>query len=154
MYRYIVCQRISARAVRLTIGRPRKIPETEDTVQEATNTAKETPSEATGADSAAQGTVPLAMASGMSLTAAHWVNPTFVEDTLSVAVEAITPQADVERFKLRPSLQRNCKKNRTSQVQLTCKLVSPSRLLNVNLSLLQSKQLLFCLQMEQGLLSG
>ena len=57
----------------------------------------------------------------MSLATADGVNPTVVEDSLSVAVEGTVAQADVEQSKLRPSLPRTCKKSRTPQVQHTGK---------------------------------
>ena len=57
----------------------------------------------------------------MSLAPIDGVNPTVVEDSLSVAVEGTVAQADVEQSKLRPSLPRACKKSRTPQVQHTGK---------------------------------
>ena len=98
------------------------IRETEDLVPAVTIIAEETLSKANETDSAAQGTVSLsAVASGMSLATADGVNPTVVEDSLSVAVEGTVAQADVEQSKLRPSLPRTCKKSRTPQVQHTGK---------------------------------
>ena len=68
---------------------------------------EETLSKANETDSAAQGTVSLCVvASGMSLATADGVNPTVVEDSLSVAVEGTVAQAGVEQSKLRPSLPR------------------------------------------------
>ena len=103
-------------------GRPRKIPETQDLVPQATNTVEERLSEESETDAAAQGMVPLAVACGERLTTSDGPNPTVVGDALSVAVERTATQADVGRLKLRPSLPRACKNNRTSQFQLTCKL--------------------------------
>ena len=92
-----------ARANRPTRGRPRKIPETQDLVPEATNTVEKRLSEASEMDAAAQGKVPLAVACGERLTTSDRANPTVVGDALSVAVEGIAAQADVGRLKLRPS---------------------------------------------------
>ena len=62
-----------------------------------------------------------AVASGMSLATADGVNPTVVEDSLSVADERTVAQADVEQSKLRPLLPRACKKSQTPQVRHTSK---------------------------------
>ena len=111
----------SARADRPTRGRPRNFPETQNLVPEATNCVEETLSGANKTDAAAQGTVPLAVACGESITS-DGANLTVVGDALSVAVEGAAAQADVERPKLRPSLPQACKKSRTSQFQLTGEL--------------------------------
>ena len=107
-------------------------------------------------DAAAQGMVPLAVACGESLTTSDGANPTVVGDALSVAVEGTAAQADVGRLKLRPSLPRACKKNRTSQLQPTCKLKGkpkpPSECKHVPAT--AGKQLLWCLQVEHRLPMG
>ena len=126
---HLVPEDSGARADRPTRGRPRKIRETEDLVPAVTIIAEETLSKANEIDSAAQGTVSLsAVASGKSLATADGVNPTVVEDSLSVAVEGTVAQADVEQSKLRPSLPRACKKGQTPQVQHTVKPNSKPKL--------------------------
>ena len=112
----------SARADRPTRGRPRNIPETQNLVPEATNSVEETLSGANETDATAQGTVPLAVACGESITTSDGANLTVVGDALSVAIEGTAAQADMEGPKLRPSLPRACKKSRTSQFQLTGEL--------------------------------
>ena len=57
----------------------------------------------------------------MSLATVDSVNPTVVEDSLSVAVEGTVAKADVDQSKLRPSLPCACKNGRTPQVQHTGK---------------------------------
>ena len=96
--------------------------ETQNLVPEATNSVEETLSGANETDAAAQGTVPLAVACGESITTSDGANLTVVGDALSVAIEGTAAQADMERPKLRLSLPRACKKSRTSQFQLTGEL--------------------------------
>ena len=87
----------SARADRPTRRRPRKIPETQDLVPEATNSVQETWSEANETYSADQGMDPLAVACGRSLKTSDGTNPTVVGNALSMAVEGTAAdQADVE----------------------------------------------------------
>ena len=133
-----------AHADRLTRGRPRKSPETEDLAPQVAIIAEETLSEANETDSAAQGPAPLtAVASGMSLATADGANPTVVEDALSGLVDGTAGRADVEQSTLRPSLPRACKKSWTPQVQLKGKPRPPSEHK-------RWKQLLWCLRVEHG----
>ena len=104
-------------------------------------------------DSAAQGTVSLAVASGMSLATADQANPavghtpspmkglplkqTFNDLSWGGRSRALARRVKLDRFNLtvRQKVSRSC-------------------LLNVNVSLLQRKQLLWRLRMEHGLLVG
>ena len=70
-------------------------------------------------DSTAQGTVPSAVASGVSLATAGGANPSVVQDALSVAGEGTAAEEHFGPPRLRPSLPRACKKSRTPQVQPT-----------------------------------